>query len=70
MRAGGSTALVKKATDFCSSLYKKLYLSLTEKHILKLASQLYTLLYGLGLNAAERDYVFMLNATEHDIVPS
>ena len=69
MRAGGSTALVDKAADFCAALYKKLYLSLTEQHILAIASQLYTSLYTLGLNAAERDYVFMLNAKEHtDVV--
>ena len=62
MRAGGGTTLINKAAEYCAALHKKLLLSLTEEHILILASQLYTSLYALGLNASERDFVFMLNA--------
>ena len=69
MRAGGGTTLINKAAEYCAALHKKLLLSLTEEHILILASQLYTSLYALGLNASERDFVFMLNADrEHTVV--
>ncbi len=39
-----------------------MYHAITQLRLLRGAAELYSQLYALGLNAAERDYVFMLSA--------
>lgn len=74
IRYGASQAW--KGDDGCASLItenaakwmqfsKRVHECVLQERILRIASDLYAQIYALGLNAAERDYFFMLTAGEH-----
>lgn len=65
-RGGACTSsLIEANTQKCSDMYSKLNIALIQEQILQTAVQLYSELYSLGLNAAERDYFYMVSAAVH-----
>ena len=62
----GCLDLVTQHVDAAALYHKKMYLANVQHVLLDLAARLYVQLNRLGLNAAERDYVYMLSADEHD----
>ncbi len=65
----GCLKLVEQHTEAAILYHKRLYLASVQHTLLQLAARLYVRLNRLGLNAAERDYLFMLHAAEHDDTP-
>ena len=65
----GCFDLVLQHTETTALYYKKMYLATVQHTLLELAARLYVRVNRLGLNAAERDYFFMLSAAEHDNTP-
>ena len=66
---GCTSSLILENTRQCTEMYSKLNTALVQEQLLQEAATLYNSLYSLGLNSAERDYFFMVSASEHSDRP-
>eukprot|EP00961_Rhodomonas_salina_P265401 3587704-Rhodomonas_salina.1 len=66
LRGSGPLRAVDTADrDAIVRQFDRVQSTLVQGQLLQTATHLYSELYALGLNAAERDYAFMLSADEH-----